>query len=184
MSVILGIKVERTAPLGEMRKELAKIRREVMRDVGNRFVSEHLKPHFGPANRQRFKHEKRNDGYLKRIKPDQGVGDGRFVDNVLTGRSKRQVMASAKVVATRDRATVRATVPGYFAKPFIGSFLRFKRDKDGRLKSKLKQVTRQPDKVKELGTMDQKDVEALTRYALRRGRTHWRNAKVSKRKKV
>lgn len=184
MAVILGIKIENKSPLGDMRKELNRVRKEVMKDVGDEFVRNHLKPHFGPANRSRFKHEKRNDVYEKEIKKKKGQGDGKHVDNVLTGRSKRQVMASAKVTSTRDKATVRATVPGYFKKPFVGTFTRQKTDKSGKVRSVLKRVTRQPDKVKELGEMDRKDIDALTKYALRRGRFHWKQAKAAKRKQV
>jgi hypothetical protein len=184
MSVILGIKIENKSPLGEMRKELNRIRKEVMKDVGEEFVRYHVKPHFGPSNRARFKHEKRNDVYEKEIKKKKGQGDGKHVDNKLTGRSMRQTLATAKVTSTRDKATVRATVPGYFKKPFVGTFTKTVTDKSGRTRQVQKRVTRQPDKVKELGEMDRKDVDALTKFALRRGRMYWRQAKATRRKQV
>jgi hypothetical protein len=184
MAVILGIKIENKTPLGDMRTELGRIRKAVMKDVGEEFVVRHLPERFRPQNRQRFKNEPRNPVYAAEIKRKKGLGEGKHVDNVLTGRSKRQAQATARVTSTRDRATVRATVPGYFEKPFKGTYTKQQKDAKGRLRPVQKRITHQPDKVKEIGAMDQRDVNSLTKYALRRGRMYWRQAKATKRKQV
>jgi hypothetical protein len=185
MAVVLGIEIQnRTSLGGEMKRELNRIRKMVMQDVAREFAEDHIVPHFTSANRARFSHEKRNDVYLNEIKRKNGDGQGKYVDLQLSGRSKRQVMATIRITATKDKATVRTTAPGYFAKPFVGTFMKQERQPNGKIRQVLKRVTRQPDKVKELGTIDRKDVDTLTRFALRRGRMYWREAKAERRKRI
>lgn len=183
--IILGIEVEnRTALGGKLRAELRRVQKEMMLEVGREFAREHVAPHFGPANRGRFDHEKRNDVYLKEIKPAHGSGQGKYVDLQLTGRSKRQVLATVRVTAVSDRVTVRATVPAYFSKPFIGSFAKQVTTAAGKVRQVFKRVTRQPDKMKELGAIDDKDRASLQKFAVKIGRRLWNQAKAAVKKKV
>lgn len=183
--VILGITVENRTALGvDMRRELDRIHKRMMQDVGEEFASEHIAPHFGPANRTRFKHEKRNDLYANKIKREEGVGQGKYVDNVLSGRTRRQVLTTARVTATKNKATVRATAPTYFTKPFIGSFMKKERQANGKVRMAQKRVTRQPDKLKELEEIDRKDVAELAKFAIRRARKYFNEVKATKRKRI
>lgn len=182
--IVLNIKVEDSSPLASMKRELAKIKREVMGEVGNEFVRSHLLPHFGPQNRARFAHDRRNRVYASKIKTKKGQGAGRFVDDVLSGASKRQAQATVRVTKTQDRATVRCSLPAYFVKPFIGTFVKEERGKDGTVRRVPKRVTRQPDKVKELTTVDQKDRQELAEYGAKVGEKLWKQRQATKTKKI
>jgi len=157
---ILDIRVRDKSSIKILKRELNRIKRETMREVAQEFLDRHVAPHFGPANRQRYAHQRRRPVYRSEIKPREGRGQGKFVDNVLSGQSRRRALSLAKITATSNGAKLRLKLPPYFAKPFIGSFV----GKDG----KRKRITQQPDKVKELKTIDARTKSALKQFADKR----------------
>jgi hypothetical protein len=144
-----------------------------MSETADRFISDHVNSHFTPNNETRYHHEPRNPIYKNRIKVKKGEGQGKYVDNILTGRTRRQVLATIKKTVTQFKCVVRATVPAYFAKPFKGTVTRDKADKRGVVRQVTTTITRQPDKMRELQEIDRRTVDDLTRFAVRLGRRLW-----------
>jgi len=155
MPVILQMEVEGGGIIREMGRGFAAARKTALRKTAEHWHENMLRPHFGPSNRTRFQHERRSKFYETIIKPKAGSGQGRFVDNLLKGLSLRFMQAFFTISGTKDQQTVTMRPPGYFAKPFIGSFTR-----DG----KTKRITRQPNKPREVTTVDARDSKALSEF--------------------
>lgn len=121
--------------------------------AGNYWHRELLPAHFGPANRARFGHAPRTRVYSESIKKREGRGQGRFVDNVLKGKSRRFMQAFATVTGTAKQATVTLKPPAYFANPYVGPLPGGRR------------ITQQPDKTVEITAVDQRDAEKVSEFA-------------------
>lgn len=160
MPAVLSFKIENNSPL---RKGLAVrfvlLLKEALRDTAFFWLAKIFPRHFFSSNRAKYHHEARNQVYLDKIKKFSGVGPGKYVDLLLSGRSRRQMMAFARISGSKDRQTVLMRPPGYFANPFIGVIARLS---GGR----VKQITRQPDKAAEVTrVVDEERTEMNSYYA-------------------
>lgn len=154
--IVLGITVEGGGVIREMGRGFAKARKAGLVKTAEHWHQTMHRPHFGPSNRSRFQHEARTNFYTTITKKIEGRGQGRFVDNILKGLSMRFMQAFYTITGSKDAVTLTMKPPAYFAKPFIGSFVR-----DG----VTKRITRQPDKPKEVTTVDARDSKALSEFA-------------------
>ena len=165
--VILDIQTEDNSGIKLLKREINAMRKAVLKETAEWYLKTQIVPHFGPANRRRFNHANRNAVYSKEIKRRAGQGQGKFVDNVLSGKSRRQAQHLSRISATSKQATLNITVPAYFKKPFVGTFRKTVTDKRGRTRTITKRVTQQPDKVAELLTMDERAKNETRRFAAR-----------------
>lgn len=155
--VILDCKIAGTPPKGLGRK-MGAIYKASVRGVAVLWHDTILQGHFTPGNDNRYAFENRNPVYLQDIKSKEGVGQGRYVKDLLKGMSQRWLRTFFSVSGTSKSATVSMTAPTYFTNPFIGTFTD---PQSGR----LKHVTRQPDKPSEVTQVNENDRAALRRYA-------------------
>lgn len=126
-------------------REHPRVVREIMRGIATDW-HEYVQPrHFTPGNSARYRMERRTDWYRRNSKLSKGRGQGKYVANLLTGKSRRFAMAFAKITATQHKATVTMTLPSYFDRPYAGT----RTVRKGR-KTIVKRITRQPDKPREL----------------------------------
>lgn len=153
--VVLRMEVEGGGVIRELGRGFNAARKAALHKTAEHWHETMLRPHFGPANKSRFAHEPRSQFYTDIIKKAEGRGQGRFVDNVLKGVSMRFMQAFYSISGSKDQQTVTMRPPGYFARPFIGSFVR-----DG----VTKRITRQPDKPREVTTVDARDNAALSEF--------------------
>lgn len=100
----------------KLRKTMTRFRKLAMQDLGEYWVRELLPDHFKPSARSEFQHEARDEAWLK-AKRLFGLGQGKFVDNVLTGKSRRFLMHGPIIKATSRGVSVRLTGPLYFKNP-------------------------------------------------------------------
>ena len=157
MPMILTTRLENNTPIPGLSVSFRKIVKQVLEATGESWHRELFPKHFTHGNRARYKHEKRTRVYLQEIKPEQGSGTGRFVDNVLKGKTRRFTMALATVKGTSRSVRVRMKAPRHVTRPFIGTY----RKRDGT----LGRITRQPDKAAELTAHDGRDREELSKIA-------------------
>ena len=130
---------------------------ELMEDVATFWHHRIMPEHFTPDAETRYGYEPRTPGYLKGSKRRYGVGQGKFVANILTGRTVRMMSQFYSIKATSKGATVRMDSPDYFRKPFIGTV----RKDDGRVIT----ITHQPDKVAEVTRVNARDFGRIREYA-------------------
>jgi hypothetical protein len=154
--IALSVKMPEN-PFRLARKEMGILLDRVLDDNVHYFAKNLLGERFNPNNETRFRHDKRSKVYKTFIKKKGGVGQGKFVDLQLSGKSKRQALHLYKVTGKR-RKKLKITVPPYYTKPFIGQW----RDPQT---GKIKRITRQPDKVHELLQVDQRDKDRLQKRA-------------------
>lgn len=159
--VILGFRIRYRGAVKGLARHGAAIRKQVLRETAQYWHRAIFPRHFGNLNRSRYQLAPRGRFYLQVLKPRKGRGQGRFVDEVLTGASQRIMLAFFRVTGTSRSATVRAFPPTYFTNPFIGSFTD---KKTGR----LKHVTRQPDKPDEVTRFSGEDRAELRKFAAAR----------------
>lgn len=164
-NVILDIAVSDNTGIKLLRKEINRIKKEAMQATAHWFLAKKVPQHFGPANRGRYKHKPRNKVYANEIKTRKGRGQGRFVDNNLTGKSAQQAKYLSRVTGTSKQATLSVTVPTYFKRPFVGTYTKAVTGKDGRTRQVVKRITQQPDKVHELLTLDDRDKRETRDFA-------------------
>lgn len=164
MPVVLRTVLTNSSPIPGLAISWRKLNKLVLTDVGTFWHQTIYPGHFRPSNRARYKHEPRTPVYLREIKVEHGRGAGRFVDQILSGKTRRFTMAFATVRGTARKVTVRMKAPSHVTRPFIGTF----RKKDGT----LGRVTRQPDKAGELTTVDRRDREQMEEYAAKRYAHH------------
>ena len=155
MPVILQMEIEGGGIIREMGRGFAAARKTALRKTAKFWHENLLRPHFTTGNRSRFHGEPRTQFYTQQIKRFEGQGQGRFIDNVLKGTSLRFMQAFVSFSGTKDQQTVTMRPPGYFANPFIGSFVR-----DG----KTKRISRQPNKPREVTEVDSRDSKTLSEF--------------------
>lgn len=148
------------SPVRGLRRSMPGIQRESLGEVGSYWHQEIMPRHFTPGNEQRYGAMQRNQVYMNEIKKDEGVGPGRYVKLQLKGKSLRWMTAFASITPLSTRCTVRMNTPTYFEKPFIGMF-------QDPVTGRLKQVTRQPDKVAEATAVNEPDRQAMTSVYVR-----------------
>lgn len=141
-------------------KDLQAARLQTMRDTAEFWHMSIFPRHFTGQNKTAYGMEQRNRVYLTQIKPREGSGTGRFTYEVLTGKSLRWAMSMYRITGTARRVTVRAQVPSYFTRPFVGSF----RSPNGALKT----ITRQPNKPAEVTRFNERDKRDLREFAAKR----------------
>ena len=167
MSVILGIKVETTAGAlgGEGRKILRGIAKQTLHETATHWHEEILQRHFRPSARARYQHEPRTKGYLRR-KRREGVGKGRYIDLIFSGKSRRYLMAFATITGSGRQQTIRMKPPWYFVIPFKGHLT----DQAGLYKNRNpdKPASRQPDKPAELTRVHSGDTMDLREFGAKR----------------
>ena len=163
--MILAIEVSDKSGLKLLRKEINRIKKEALIETAQWFLKTKVPAHFGPANRRRYGHAPRNPLYAKEIKTRKGKGQGKHVDNTLTGRSARRAKYLSRVTGTSKTATLTVDVPTYFRRPFVGTYQKTVTGKDGKTRQVTKRITKQPDKVKELLTLDERDKTDTRAYA-------------------
>lgn len=148
---------------GNWRRGFGSVHKELMADAATYWHHRLFPGHFTPGNESRYQMESRTPAYLKR-KRMYGTGQGRYVANVFSGASFRRMMSLFKVTATAasgtQQATLRMSAPTYFAKPAVGTFT----DANGRRFT----IKKQPDKVKEVTQMNDRDEAELKRYMQQR----------------
>jgi hypothetical protein len=159
--VILGVKLEDNIVTGLGKRYLSTCR-AALKDAVWYYHREIFPRHFFQSNRSRYKHEKRSEYYLKRIKLRKGVATGKYVDEILTGVSRRRMLAFATVRSSDGGNSVilRVQAPRYFTNPYVGSF----RDDKGNLKT----IQRQPDKVAEVQQVNSEDQQKITDFTSNR----------------
>ena len=172
--VVLGYQLGQD--VSDLKREFGKLRKQLLQDVAAQWHLVILPKHFTASNRSRYQHQPRTSVYLKEIKPETGRGQGRFVDQMLGGKSRRFMMAFHKISGTQTQARLTMSPPPYFANPFIGETT----SKDGR---KIR-VTQQPDKPSEITRLDNQDRDYLRRFAEVRMRNLVRGARSLKITKV
>ncbi len=155
--IALDCKITGNTPKGISRK-LPGIYKAMMQSVALAWHDTLLDRHFTPGNQSRYGYENRNKVYLEEIKKKAGVGQGKYVSDVLKGQSARWLRTFFSITATQRQATLRMTAPTYFTSPFIGSFADPKT-------GKLKHVTRQPNKPEEVTQLNNDDRASLNKFA-------------------
>jgi len=154
MPVILGIQTEDQANLKDLRRKFKGFMKATLQTVAEFWHQQLLKKHFLTAARSKYAFEQRNEFYKDVIKKIEGVGEGKSIDLVLKGQSKRFMMAFPKHSGTSVRSTVTMRPPTHFTNPFIGTFTDPKTGKQ-------KHISRQPDKVREVTGVVDEDRQAL-----------------------
>lgn len=150
--VILSVEVIDNSGLKLLRGQINQMKKEALQEVAAYFHEELFPSRFTPGNDSRQRHEKRNQVYKDRIKKRFGQGQGKFVDLLLSGKTKRRT-SLRKITGTSSGATLTVETPAYFRRPFVGSF----RDSKGR----QKRVDHQPDKVAELKQFTPEEIEKM-----------------------
>lgn len=183
-SIILDIDKVDTSGIKLLKRDLNRIKKEAMRETAEWFLKTRIAAHFGPANRSRYGHAPRNKVYANEIKKRKGRGQGKFVDNTLTGKSARSARYLSRITATSKQATLSVTVPTYFKRPFVGTYMKNVTGRDGRTRQVVKRITQQPDKVKELLTLDERDKKDTRDYAAKRVLRGIRSIRSEQRTKI
>ena len=165
--------VDRSCVRGLGRGGLGRLQKQSLKAAAEDWHARTLPRHFTPGNMARYQIRKRSAFYLGIIKPRAGVGQGRFVDLVLKGRSKRFLQTFVTITGTKDRQTVRMKPPGYFTNPFVGSWTD---PKSGR----TRRITRQPDKPAETTRTNSEDRDRLRRVCETRLAALVRQAKADR----
>ena len=152
--VILQMTIAYDTPVRGLSRRFGALCKETLTETAAFWQREIFPKHFGPRNRSEYHYEQRNQFYLDVIKKAKGEGEGRFRDEVLSGKSQNWMRFLFKITGTAKKAVVRMNPPGYFTNPFIGSFT------DPRT-GKQKTITRQPDKPDEVTRVSEDDRRAL-----------------------
>ena len=159
-AVILDMRVIDRSAFHGLATTYAKLRRQAMLETAQRWHREVFPAHFGGNNRQKYRLTPRTEVYVTKIKPNAGVGEGRFRDLVLGGRSQRALRNLVRITGTSNRVVVRMQAPAYFTRPFIGSWI----DPNT---GKRRSITRQPNKPDEVTRWDSFDRQKLRQIAAR-----------------
>jgi hypothetical protein len=148
-------------------RTLTQIRKVALRDTANFWHEKILPKHFRPEAHYRYSHERRDPGYLRETKQEEGIGKGKTVDDVLTGQSERWMKVFFNITGSSIRATLTMRPPRYFTNPFIGSSTIPVTLPDGTVYMRPVTISRQPDKPKEITTRHPQDDREMTAYLQR-----------------
>lgn len=166
--VALDLRITSNAPgvvlsRGAGRKWLNDVTGATLRDAATEWHRRRFPERFTRSAPAEFRYEPRSEFYLNVIKKFKGEGAGKQKGllQILTGRSKRRMLAFAQISNTAKRVTLKMRPPAYFANPFIGVIGRDKRT------GKTKRIARQPDKVAEVTRTSERDNQSLQEFAQR-----------------
>ena len=157
-AVILDLQTRPRKRLVGLQQSYSKLIAEVVRRTAEHWHREIFPRHFGARNRGKYQFAPRSRLYTEKIKKFQGQGVGKFRDMVLKGSSQFQMKNLVQIAGTARRIVVRMQAPGYFDKPFIGSWVDPKT-------GKRKTVRRQPDKPGEVTRVDAEDAADIRQFA-------------------
>jgi len=113
--MVIQLKSVVLSRIPKLRKVMTRIMRAGFRDLGAYWFRELLPDHFKPSARSEFQHQSRTEKYLK-SKRFRGRGQGRFIDNILLGQSRRFLTHGPSIKATGTGVTIRLDAPLYFRK--------------------------------------------------------------------
>lgn len=114
--MVIQLKSVVLSKLPRLRKDMTQIRRLAFQNIGEYWHRELLPDHFKPGAHSKFQHSKRSEKWL-RSKRIRGIGPGRFLDNIFTGKSRRFLMHGPQIKATGTGVTIRMDAPLYFRNP-------------------------------------------------------------------
>lgn len=157
----IGIELDRESKqaLKAISGSVAKGRKELNMEIAQHWHAEIFPSHFTPGAESRYSYEPRTK-WTKRKKLQIGTGQGKYVSDVLRGKSQRMMQQLATASGTAGHVTVKMPAPAYFTHPFIGDFV------VGR--HKVIPITRQPDKPAEVTRVSAADMTSLRIFANRR----------------
>lgn len=158
--VVLNCKIENRRSIVGMKAKWGRVMKFVLQQVAQHWHDKMMESHFTPGNITRYQMKQRTKFYRTVVKIRKGSGQGKYVDLLLSGRSLRALRVFATVSGTSRVSTLTLKPPGYFTKPFVGSYI------DPKTK-KRKTIRQQPDKVAELKRISPDDRKKLTRFAKR-----------------
>lgn len=144
--IVLDVEYTKPSLLNLKQADLNLASKQMLQETAAEWHDKFMPRHFTPGNTARYRYAIRGEDYLKR-KQRIGVGQGKYVSLVLSGRSKRAAKFFFKISGTARQATLTMQMPTYFVKPFIGNL-----PADPKT-GKQRKVTQQPDKVRELTTL-------------------------------
>lgn len=126
-----------------------------------RYWHSHIFPrHFAASAESEYGQEDRGKDYKDR----KLERTGKAINLILSGKSRRFMLALEKISATKeDAAIVTMPVPRYFTLPKIGRFINFL--------GREKEIARQPDKpteATETSDRDRKDLDRFMKRVLKR----------------
>jgi len=117
--MVIQLKSVVLSKLPRLRKDMTHIRRLAFQNIGEYWHRELLPDHFKPGAHGKFQHATRSEEYLK-SKRIRGIGPGRFLDNIFSGKSRRFLMHGPSIKATGTGVTIRMDSPVYFRKTITG----------------------------------------------------------------
>lgn len=151
-----------------------------------------LPQHFTRAAPQKYRHQPRTAGYLKRKRRAAGragvrhmgqivrVKYGGLIDNVFTGELERRVKQLAAIRATPTRVTLKLTGPRYMTmRRFAGNKAEavakgWTYGRGKKFKATGKGSGLQPDKAREITTVTEQELVLLTSFLNRSVLDRWR----------
>lgn len=163
--------IDRSGLKGGARR-IGQVQRLALRDTAETWHAQLLAKHFSPGAAAGYRFAARSRVYKEFIKPHEGTGQGKFVDLLLKGRARRSLQSLYSIVGSKDRATIRMQAPAYFTNPFVGTFTDPKT-------GKLKRITRQPDKVREVTAVGAGDRQILRDRFADRLLVRWQAAQAA-----
>jgi len=137
------------------------IKRTCLEAVAKYWAQTIFERHFTPGNSTRYEMEQRTGIYENVTKKIEGQGQGKWVDLLLRGKSRMWLRSSARITSAPSRAVLNMNGPSYFANPFIGRTRQEVTTKDGRKRWIEINCRRQPNKPKELTTVNDADRESM-----------------------
>lgn len=170
--IVLNAKIENQRAITGLKGQWNKVHREAMRGVPMFWMQKRFPDRFKPGNFSRYRMERRNAFYKNFVKQEEGEGDGKTAWLKLKGMSERWLRTSARVTATRNRATLYMTGPSYFSNPFIGKVEKEITIRSTGMKRQIRfNIKRQPNKPAELTTIieaDRREIQSFLEGSLAR----------------
>lgn len=163
--IALNAKIENAKAIKGMRGKWAVVKKTSMQSTAKFWLETIFPRHFATGNKSEYKHEQRNKFYRSVIKRLEGEGDGKTIDLILHGQSKRWLRSTARITATQNRATLYMQGPTYFANPKIGRVEKDIPAKDGKPARRISiNIHRQPNKPAELTQVSDGDRRRIERH--------------------
>jgi hypothetical protein len=159
---VLGMKINDKSHLRGLGRYMAGIRKQVMLDAANFWHRSIFPRHFNSQARSAYGYKPRQEKYQK-FKLRKGVGQGKFVDLLFTGQSRRWMQEGVKVTGTQGRVSITMRVPWYFKNP-RGKILNLRQLSKG-LPAPKYSSREQPDKPDEVTRFNAKDRGDIRKYA-------------------
>lgn len=163
--LILGMKIADRSKFRGLGRLMAGIRKQTMLDAANYWHRSIFPRHFNSQARSAYGYKPRQSKYQK-FKLRKGVGQGKFVDLIFTGQSRRWMQEGVKVAGVQGRITVTMRVPWYFKNP-RGKILNLRQKLKG-LPAPKYSSREQPDKPDEVTRFNARDRSDLRGYAAKR----------------